>query len=216
MTPFYFTDFLGPAGAATVEASWPWDFAVISSGTQSKIAAEANHPGILRITSSTTTNSGGYVISDVSSILLAGGEVTEIVFRIIDLTTLTVRMGFHDTVTSSDATDGAYIEILSTGVATGKTANNGSRTTSATIATLSINTWYRAKIEINDAATSATFTIFDANGNQLGQQTNSANMPTGAGRNCGNGLIATKSGTVAQACIDIDFISFEFDKALIR
>jgi hypothetical protein len=216
MIPFISTDFLGAAGAGTMEAHLPWDFAVIASGTQSKTASEANHPGIHRITSSTTTNSGGYVMTDIVSFLIGGGEVAEFVFRIIDLTTITVRLGFHDTLTSTDAVDGCYIEIPSTGAAVGKTSNNSVRTTSATIATLSINTWYRARVEINDAASSAIFTIFDANGNQLGQQTNSANIPTGAGRNCGHGVVATKSGTTAQACIELDYMSVEFDKALVR
>ncbi len=211
-----YTDFLGPAGAGTMESHLPWDYAVISTGTQSKIASEANHPGILRTTSSTTTNSGGYCMTDVLSFLIGGGEVTEFVFRPIDLTTLTARFGFLDTLTSTDAVDGCYFELLSTGVITGKTSNNSTRTTSATIATLSINTWYRLRLEVNDAATSVTFTVFDANGNQLGTQTNSANIPTGAGRNCGHGYVATKSGTTAQACIEMDFMSLEIDKALIR
>lgn len=216
MLMFASTDFLGPAGAGTLEAHQFWDFAVIATGTQSKIASEANHPGIQRMTSSTTTNSGGYVMTDVLSFLIGGGEVAEFVFRIIDLTTLTVRMGFHDSVTSADAVDGCYIEIPSTGAAVGKTSNNSVRTTSATIAALVVNTWYRARIEVNDAAASVIFTIFDANGNQLGQQTNAANIPTGAGRNCGHGVVATKSGTVAQGCIEMDFMSVEIDKALVR
>lgn len=211
-----FTDFLGTAGAATREATDVWDYAVLASGTQSKIASVANHQGILRTTSSTTTNSGGYCMTDIISFLIGGGENTEFVFRIIDLTTLTVRMGFHDTLASTDAVDGCYIEIPSTGAAVGKTSNNSTRTTSATIATLSINTWYRARIEVNDAASSVTFTIFDGNGNQLGTQTNSANIPTGAGRNCGHGFVATKSGTTAQGCIEMDYMSLEIDKALIR
>jgi hypothetical protein len=210
------TDFIGPAGATTNESAFPWDYAVVSGGTQSKISGEAHHPGILRTTSSTTTNSGGYCCTDTLAFLIGGGEVSEHIFRLPDLTTLTARLGFQDTITSTDATDGCYFEILSTGVVTGKTANNGTRTTSATIATLSANTWYRGRIEVNDTATSVLFTIFDANGNQLGQQTVTTNIPTGTGRTCGHGYVATKSGTVAQACIDMDFMSFEIDKALIR
>lgn len=213
---FWYTDFLGPSGAGTMEAHLPWDFAVIASGTQSKIAAEANHPGIHRITSSTNTNSGGYVETEGQSFLIGGGETAEFVFRVIDLTTLTVRMGFLDTQTSADAVDGCYIEILSTGVATGKTSNSSTRTTSATIATLSINTWYRARIEVDNAAANVQFTIFNASGNQLGTQTNSANIPTGAGRVCGHGFIATKSGTTAQACIEMDYMSVQINKTLVR
>lgn len=215
-TPTLFTDFLGVAGAGTMEAHLPWDVAVLSSGTQSKVANSANHQGILRFTSSTTTNSGAYCRTDGAALLLQGGEVAEFVFRIITLTTTTIRMGFIDTATSADCVDGAYIEIPATGAAVGKTSNNSTRTTSATIATLSTNTWYRARIEVDDAAANVTFTIFDENGNQLGTVTNSANIPTGAGRDTGHGYIATNSGTTAVGLIEMDYMSLEHTEALIR
>lgn len=216
LNPFIWTDFFGAATADTGEAaSTPWDYAVIASGTQSKVAAEPNHPGILRTTSSTTTNSGGYCRTEVLSFRLGGGEVTEFVFRLPDLTTLTARLGFIDTATSADCVDGAYIEVSSSGAAVGKTSNNSTRTTSATIATLSANTWYRARIAVNAAATAVDFYIFDDNGNQLGTQQNTANIPTGSGRETGHGYCATKSGTAAQACIDMDFMSIEFTRALV-
>lgn len=216
-TPFYATDFLGAATADTGEAAYAiWDYAVIASGTQSKVTSGLRtHPGVLRTTSSTTTNSGGYCRTDASAILIGGGEVAEFVFRIPDLTTLTLRLGFLDTATSADATDGAYIEVLSTGAATGKTANNSTRTTSATIATLSANTWYRARIVVNRDATAVDFYIFDDSGNQLGTVQNTANIPTAAGRETGHGYVATKSGTTAQGCVDMDYMSIEWTRALI-
>ena len=216
LTPFYVTDFLGNVGADTGEASYAiWDVALLSSGTQAKVAGVANHPGVLRVTSSTTTNSGAYIRTAVDAMLLAGGEVAEFVFRLPDLTTSTVRMGFIDNATSADVVDGAYIEISSTGAAVGKTSSNSTRTTSATIATLVANTWYRARIALNRGATAVDFTIFDDAGNQLGTQQNGANIPTAAGRETGHGIIGTKSGTTAQAIFDIDYMSIEWAKALV-
>lgn len=217
VNPFYATDFLGGATADTGEAAYAiWDYAVIASGTQSKVTSGVRqHPGVLRTTSSTTTNSGGYCRTAADAILLGGGEIAEFVFRLPDLTTLTARLGFIDTATSADCVDGAYIEVSSTGAAVGKTSSNSARTTSATIATLSANTWYRAKIVVNRGATAVDFYIFDDNGNQLGTQQNSANIPTAAGRETGHGYIATKSGTVAQSCIDMDYMSVEWTRALI-
>lgn len=216
LAPFYCTDFLGGATADTGEASYAiWDLSLLSTGTQAKIASLATHPGILQITSSTTTNSGAFIRTAVDAILLAGGEVAEFVFRIPDLTTATIRMGFIDTATSADCVDGAYIEIPSTGNAVGKTSSNSTRTTSATIATLSTNTWYRARIVVDRTAANVTFYIFDDAGNQLGTQTNSANIPTAAGRQTGHGIIGTKSGTVAQAIFQIDYMSIEWTKALL-
>lgn len=99
--------------------------------------------------------------------------------------------------------------------AVGKTSSNSTRTTSSTIATLSANTWYRARIVVNKAASAVDFYIFDDNGNQLGTQQVTTNIPTATGRETGHGYIATKSGTTAQSCIDMDFMSIEFTRALI-
>lgn len=215
-TPFYCTDFLGAAGADTGEATYAlWDYAVISSGTQSKIAAEPTHPGILRTSSSTTANSGGYCRTDATSFRLAGGEVSEHVFRIQTLTTTTIRLGFLDTATSADAVDGAYIEIPATGAAVGKTSNNSTRSTSGTIATLSTGVWYRAKIVVNRAANAVDFYLFDDSGNLLGSQQLTANIPTAAGRETGHGYVATNSGTTAVALVDMDYMAIEFSKALV-
>lgn len=215
-TPRFDTDFFAIAGAGTMEAHLNLDVAVISSGTQAKVANEANHIGILRFSSSTTTNSGAYVRSDVAAILVQGGESFELIFRIGTLTNTTIRFGLIDSANSSDCVDGVYIEIPSTGNAVLKTSSNSTRTTSSTIAALSTATWYRARIEVADDAASATAYIFDANGDQLGTQTNSANLPTGAGRDTGIGAIATNSGTTAVSLIELDFMSFAKERALIR
>lgn len=215
-TPFYCTDFLGTAGADTGEATYAlWDYAVISSGTQAKVAGEPTHPGILRTTSSTTTNSGGYCRTAADAFRLAGGEVAEFVFRIGTLTTSTIRLGFLDNATSTDVTDGAYIEIPSTGAAVGKTASNNTRSTSGNIATLSTATWYRAKIVVNRAASAVDFYLFDDSGNLLGSQQLAANIPTAAGRETGHGYVATNSGTTAVSIVEMDYMSLEFSKALV-
>lgn len=215
-TPFYCTDFLGAVGADTGEATYAlWDYAVISSGTQAKVAGEPTHPGILRTSSSTTTNSGGYCRSAVETFRIAGGEVAEFVFRIGTLTGTTLRLGFLDTATSADATDGVYIEIPSTGAAVGKTSSNSTRSTSSTIATLSLATWYRAKIVVNRAASAVDFYLFDDTGNLLGSQQLAANIPTAAGRETGHGYVATNSGTTAVSLIEMDYMSIEFSKALV-
>jgi hypothetical protein len=218
--PFYYSDLFGAAGAATLEASLPWDFAVIASGTQAKIAGVANHPGILRISSSTTTNSGGYLVMEATSFLLAGGETAEFIFqhKVASGTNTTVRMGFLDTVTSADATDGAYVEVASGSLnATCKTANNGTRTTSATVAALSIDTWYRVQVRVNPDATSVTCEIFNEAGTSLGSQANTTNIPTAAGRGTGHGFVATNVGTTAVVLTWLDWIAFWYDtRALTR
>jgi hypothetical protein len=218
--PFYYTDFLGVAGATTVEAAYPFDLVLISSGTQAKIASEVNHPGILRISSSTTANSGGYIETDVSAFLLGGGEVFEAVFqpRVSGNANTTIRMGFLDTITSTDVVDGAYFELPVNSLnIVGKTANNSTRTTSATIATLTVNTWYRCRLEVNSNATQVSFYVYDDSGAQLGSQSITTNIPTTAGRETGAGVIATNSGTTATLLAYFDWMAILFDaRSLIR
>jgi hypothetical protein len=208
--PFYYTDFLGPAGATTIEAMYPFDYVAIGSGTISKIAGEPNHPGILRVSSSTTANSGGRVQTDINAFRIGGGEVFEIIFRLLvtDNTNTTLRMGFLDTTTSSDVTDGVYFELPANSLnIVGKTANNNTRTTSSTIATLTVNTWYRCRIEINSNATQANFYVYNDSGTLLGSTSITTNIPTAAGRETGAGFVVTNSGTTATALADFDFMA---------
>jgi hypothetical protein len=217
--PMLQTDFLGAAGAATVEAAWGFDYAVIASGTQAKIAGEANHPGILRTSSSTTTNSGGYCLTDITSVLISGGEVCEVIFqpRVASNTNTTIRFGFMDATTATDAVDGCYFELPAGSLnIVGKTASNSTRSTTATVATLTVNTWYRAKVEVNSNASTITFTIYNSSGTSLGSQTLSANIPTATGRETGVGVIATNVGTTATLLAYWDMISFYYNKPLVR
>lgn len=215
---YYQTDFLGAASADTGESSYAnWDLSLISSGTQAKVAGTASHPGILRLSSSATANSGAYVRTAVESFTLSGGGAfSEFVFLIGTLTNTTIRMGFLDTGTSTDATDGAYLEIPATGAAVGKTANNSTRTTSATIATLSTATWYRGRIIVNFDASAVWFGIYSETGTLLGSVTNTTNIPTASGRETGHGVVATNAGTTAVSLIELDYMSVGILRPLTR
>ncbi len=210
---FYSTDFLDRANVATVA---PWISAAIGAGTTSAQAGLSSHPGRVRITSSTTANSGFRYMTDVNAFLISGGESAEFVFNIQTLTNMTMRMGFLDTATVTDAVDGVYLEVPATGAAVCKTSSNSTRTTSSTVATLSTATWYRVKISVNSAANAATCEIFNDSGTSLGAQTNSANIPTASGRETGNGILATNSGTVATAIVDLDYMAVWWDRNLTR
>jgi hypothetical protein len=93
----------------------------------------------------------------------------------------------------------------------GKTANNAVRTTSATIATLTVNTWYRCRIEINSNATQANFYVYDDSGTLLGSTNITTNIPTAAGRETGAGLVATNSGTTATLLAYFDFMAVGYN-----
>jgi hypothetical protein len=208
--PFFFTDFLGTAGAANVEAHQEWDFAVLASGTQAKIAGEPNHPGILRVSSSTTTNSGGYCKAEATAFRIAGGEVFEIIFqhRVAAGANTTLRFGFHDSVTYADAVDGVYFEVPSGSLAcSGKTSSNSTRSSTGSSYTLTVNTWYRAKLVVNADATRVDFYLYNEAGSQLWTDYLTANIPTSSGRGTGAGFVATNVGTTAVLLAYFDWMA---------
>ncbi|HSO84988.1 MAG TPA: hypothetical protein VLQ91_00445, partial [Draconibacterium sp.] len=180
----------------------------------------ANHSGILGLSSSVTTNSGSYVRSDASSILVSGGEVFECIFqhKVASGTATTIRVGFFDNSTITNPTDGCFFDIAAGSLAVvGKNYNNNANSATVTIATIATDTWYRLKVEVNSGATSVTYTIYDETGAIVGTpQSLTTNIPTGAGRNCGAGFIATNSGTVATSLAWIDMLSFYYNKIITR
>lgn len=195
--------------------------AAISTGTIATNPAAGvgggNHPGVWLVRSSTTANSGYRCQTDADEFRIAGGEVFDIVFRTpAVLTALLYRFGFSDNASATDAVDGCYLEMLGTGVIAGKTSNNSVRTTSATIATLAINTWYYGRITVNADATSVLFEVYSDAGVLLGSQSITTNIPTASGRECGAGFIMTQSGTVAIDVGLVDYMSVKITRTLVR
>lgn len=192
----------------------PFTSAAIASGT---LAApnftDANHPGIVRFRSSTSANSGYLIGTNSSQIRLKGGEVWEQNFYIDALTNNTFRFAFHNSTSSSDATDGCYLEIASTGVATGKTANNSTRSSTATTTTLLVATWYRLKVEISSDLGTVTYTIFTDDGTVVWTDSLTTNIPVG--RSIGAAAVATNSGTTTSDLFHLDRISLLFS-GLVR
>jgi hypothetical protein len=221
LSPFLFTDFLGPASATSIESHIGWDYLVLASGTQvsASTATSSNHPGVLATSSSTTTNSGGYCRTEVTSFLIGGGEVFEIIFqhKVASGTNTTIRLGFLDAANSNDAVDGCYFEIPSGSLAVvGKTASNSTRSTTSTIYTISIDTWYRFKVEVNSDATLVTYTIYNESGTSLGSQTLNTNIPITSNNVCGAGFVATNVGTTATLLAWWDMMMVYYNKTLTR
>lgn len=207
--PIFWSDF--------IVANEPYGTATIASGTSGSAAIVAEHPGIVFINSSTTTNSGANIRLSTDRILLAGGERADIVFQTpSSITSTTLRFGFHDCATSADAVDGVYFELPGTLNLVGKTSNNSTRTTSSTIATLANSTWYHGVIVLNSNATQVDFTIYSDAGSSLGTQSVATNIPTASGRTLTSAFIATNSGTTAVNLVNIDYISVAWTRALVR
>lgn len=190
-----------------------WSANAINGGTVVAGDATVLHPGIAIYKShESNANSGYRYFTDIYNILLGGGEKSTIVFKTkATLIGVKRRIGFQDSTSETNPTDGVYCEIAN-GVLTGKTANNGTLSTTSTSYTLAANTWYRLKIELNSDASLATFTLYEDNTNTvLWQNTLSENIPTGAARWCGHGDICILASPAAATEIGtIDYMDLEF------
>jgi hypothetical protein len=178
--------------------------AAISSGTASTAIPTTVMDGIFDfgvfLRSSTTAN-GGYRWQTTQQV---GGrfgtrakKFKAVLTPLGAHTNVTMRVGFHDSVTNADAVDGAYFEIVN-GVISAKTASNSVRTTNATTFTMTLNSRYTFEIDVNAAGTSARFRVFENNNETpVLDVTNATNIPTGTARTFGAGLVATESTTTA-------------------
>jgi hypothetical protein len=110
-----------------------------------------------------------------------------------------VRLGFLDTTTQADSTDGAYFEILGA-TCTAKTASLANRTSNATTLTLSLDTAYTFDVELNAAGTSARFRVYSGNNydTPLLDVTNTANLPSNISSLFGAGIVATVTPATAS------------------
>jgi hypothetical protein len=207
------TDFSDFMGGPTATYNMPFIGAAISAGTNNAPTAgvvNGDHPGVVRLRSSTTPNGGYRLQAYNGAIRLKGGEVFEGVLYHNNIATTTIRMGFNDNTTSADAVDGCYFEVAITGIARGKCANNNTRTTTTGSYTIALNTWYTYRITLNATATLATFEIFNSAGTSLFTTNNTvaANIPTAAGRETNVGIVATESTNTATDMVHVDYMGF--------
>lgn len=193
---------------ATSPPNTPFTGNAISTGTIATAPANAlldpNHPGVLLARSSTTANSGYRLQTGAPLVGGVGLYFRAIVAFQTAFANNTVRLGFHDSTTSADAVDGAYLEVSATGVASFKTSNNSTRTTHGTTLTLALNTWYTVDIEYV-AAVQVRCVIRDDAGTVLLDVTNTTNVPNTAARAFNAGIVGTNSGTTASDVYVIDY-----------
>lgn len=179
-----------------------------TGGTTALINGEAGAPGIFQIGTSTASTNSRFMHRGNTHLLAGGGRIVcEWRIRIPTLSVIaseafTLRIGLHDS-TSAAPTDGLwfeYIDNVNSGQWQVKAASNSTATTTNTTSAPAANTWYRLKIDINAAGTSAEFYV---DGVSVG--TVASNIPTGSGRVFGPNAGITKSvGTTART-LDLDF-----------
>jgi hypothetical protein len=200
--PILLCDFLA-AGGNTID---PFSSTAIASGSFTTNTATVNtqHPGLARLRSSTNANSGVWLGTGTNQVLLGGGEVYEAILYLDTLSGSTFRVGFHNSTSNADAADGCYVEVDSSGVATGKTANNSTRSSTGTTYTLSAATFYRIRIVVTSTS-SVTFYIYNDSGTLLWSDTLTTNIPST--RTCGALVTTTNSGTTAVDLLHLDWMA---------
>jgi len=192
----------------------PFLGAAISSGTASAQSGNAIHPGVVRLSDSTTANGGYRIMTDIAAFLISGNESAGFVFRHqAGRPTSSYRLGFQDsTAIQTNPTDGCYFLVNSTGASfnntlTGICRSNNAQTKTATTFDLTPNTWYRGNLEINSQATMINFSLYNDAGSLLWSDVVNSNIPTASGRETGFGVIAGETTTdAAAAIVDLDYM----------
>lgn len=178
---------------------------VISAGTNTTAIPAAsllgyNDNGVF-LRSSTTAN-GGYRYQTSSLVADYFGVIAK-KFRcqfmwLTSFVGRTMYIGWHDSTTSAAPVDGAYIEVVGD-QCRAVTANNSTRTTNATVATLALSTPYTFDIDVNAAGTQARFRVYaGTNTTPILDVTNTTNIPITSARAFGAGIVATESSTTAS------------------
>ena len=211
----YYSDFL-----VGNTAMYPWTGAALVSGALSTGAGEVNHPGVESFRSAAGANSGYRYTTDSVPFVIGGGESTEFIFQTDKTSATCVYMGWLDTQTVTVPSDAVMLFIDSNTVTgtqgiRGVTHSGVNASTTTTEYVPVASTWYRGKIDINSAATLATFTLYNcATGAQLWQDTLSTNIPTAT---TGHGFVAVnKGGGTLTFPVTMDFMSLSIDRTLIR
>jgi len=192
----------------TANGTDTFNFSAVNSGSIASGTGTVGNPGVQRISSSTSANSGFAIRSLGGNFRLKGGEVFTEIINPVTFTNTTHRAGIHETTSSTIPASGVYFEYSNSGVLTLVTADNGTRTTSSTIATLVVSTWYKIKFTVNATATSVLAELFNSSGTLIGSVTQTTNIPNNT-RTLNVCSITTNSGTTATALIDVDFMSLK-------
>jgi hypothetical protein len=130
-------------------------------------------------------------------------------------------MGWSDTSAAGVLpVDGIFFNVSGTGAALrlgGNTSSNSARSGTTTTYTPASGTWYRGTINVNSAASLATFTLYSESGGQLWTESISTNIPNSSGRETSPCIIVSEYTTDAAADIVwLDYVKWSVNRVLKR
>lgn len=162
-------------------------------------------PGNMRVSGGATVGGYAHAYTNPTSFILGSGWTLEMRISLLGtLTSTTARLGWGDATAGADVTDGAYFEYLPGTSANWFrcTAQNNTRTKtdSGTAVATGSGTYVTLKIVWN----SDTSVEFFVNGVSVGS--NTANLPTASGRDCGIHYYIINQVLNGFATIDVDWV----------
>jgi hypothetical protein len=186
-----------------------WAGTAIASGTIANVALnilrQAFNPYGFALRSSTSANSGYRYVTNAFASDWFGVTSRKFRGRIgtpeTTVATGLVRVGWLDTTTHADATDGAYFEINGN-VLSCKTAADGTRTTHGTTLTLDVAQAYVLEIDVPANAASVRFRVWEGlNATPVLDVINTSDIPVSAANAFGAGIVATASEGTATTIV---------------
>jgi len=213
---YYFSDFLNSPSTTSSDN----DLLSTASGASALAASfsnsnRSNAVGVVGIITGTAATGRAAVNIQGTALTFGGGE-WNLELRIDSLQALcsatesyALLVGFFDTYTAANQTDGVYFLYDSIGVSTGSassdrwqtvTASNGTRAFFETQTDVSVNPT-NLRIEINADGTSASFFI-----DGVSMRTESLNIPIGKTRKTGLGVLIIKSAGITSRAVYVDYL----------
>jgi hypothetical protein len=212
------TDFTSSTtSTAALYAGSPWwSGTSLNSGTIAVQTGTAAHPGILRLRSTASANTGYNYLTNIYAFTLAGLESSEFVFQTETATSsCSAWLGWTAAATNGATTRCAVLAIDVSGGAwrlLGR-VHNGADRTAATTYTLANTTWYSGRVSFNSALTETEFEVWSEGKAALLFRSRIAFVPDTV---IGHGVIGINASASQQYCIAIDYMNISAPKTLAR
>jgi hypothetical protein len=191
--------FTGASTSPDIAQGW-----ALGGGSASNVASEANHPGIINVSTTSTQNTISNLTGRTNQTTgtldpATTFDMTWIVRASADSTNISMKIGMSDNMASTTPSNGIYVERLGGDTSWfGVTRSGGSQTRTAALITSAAATWFKFRIRRVNGST-VGFTV-----NALTEVTATATIPTAQMQ---PGILITNPAAAAATTIDIDLFA---------